>query len=305
MYASSPDFPHWNKLRIFYYVAYFKSFTKAGRHLMVYQSAVSRSIRDLEKTLDDQLFFRDGREISLTPKGEEIFSVVEKVFREIAPLQFLLQQSNEDIDGHLKVVSISNFISMYLSSQLCYFMKGFPKLKIILEEANNGIDLALSGENILIHPYIENRPDLVHHYITRLEYKLYASPEYLSRYSKPETVEDLDNHSLIEVEDYGNILVDTNWHLKIGTTLENGREASLQINSLLGGLKLAEEGVGIISAPSDYTGFKTRNLRQVLPDVPGPVMKIYYIFPEELKEVKSVRAFGDYLKKIFKEQDIF
>ncbi|WP_052046408.1 LysR family transcriptional regulator [Candidatus Paracaedibacter symbiosus] len=128
MYPSS-DFPHWNKLRIFYYVAYFKSFTKAGRHLRACQSAISRTIRELEVALDDQLFFRDGKGINLTPKGEELFCVVEKVFREITPIQFLLQQPIQNVSGHLQVVSISNFISMYLFSSLCYFMKAYPKLK--------------------------------------------------------------------------------------------------------------------------------------------------------------------------------
>ncbi|WP_232224396.1 LysR substrate-binding domain-containing protein [Candidatus Paracaedibacter symbiosus] len=212
-----------------------------------------------------------------------------------------MQQPNEEVNGHLKVVSVSNFISMYLSSSLCYFMQAYPKLKINIDEIPKTVDLPLCKESVLIHPYIENRPDLVQSYITCLQYKLYASPEYLSRNSKPETVEDLDNHALIEVADYEKNLVDANWHLKIGTTLENGREPSVTINSILGGLKLAEEGAGVISLPSNYPGLTTRNLKEVLPEVSGPAMKIYYIFSKEIKEMNSVRAFGDYLTKMFKE----
>lgn len=286
---------------MFYYVAYFKSFSKAGRHLGIVQSAVSRAIKELETALDDQLFYRDGGSINLTTKGVELFSIVEKVFREIAPLQFLLQLSKADVGGELKIVSISNFISMYLSSSLYYFMKAYPKLKVNFEEVSKGTDLLLCKESVLIYPYIENRPDLIQTFVTSFQYKLYASPAYLSRYNEPKTAEDLDNHLLIEVVHYKKNLGDINWHLKAGTLLDKRRKPSLQIDSTLGGLKFAEEGAGIISLPSNLPVLKTSNLKEILPQVSGPTMEIYCIYSRDLEEDKSVRAFGDYLKKAFKK----
>jgi hypothetical protein len=65
---------------------------------------------------------------------------------------------------------------------------------------------------------------------------------------------------------------------------EKRRASSFQINSILGGLKLAEEGLGIISLPSNYPGLKTSCLKEVLPEVSEQWL-IYIIFFLKLSKI--------------------
>ncbi|MCB5711338.1 LysR family transcriptional regulator [Lactonifactor longoviformis] len=59
--------------RIFYYVAKYKSFTKAANILMNNQPNVTRSIHNLEHQLGCRLFIRSSRGVTLTPEGEQLY----------------------------------------------------------------------------------------------------------------------------------------------------------------------------------------------------------------------------------------
>ena len=56
--------------KVFYYVATTLSFSEASRQLFISQSAVSQSIKTLEKKLNHPLFIRSTKKVLLTPEGE-------------------------------------------------------------------------------------------------------------------------------------------------------------------------------------------------------------------------------------------
>ena len=56
--------------KVFYYVAISLSFSEASRKLFISQSAVSQSIKVLEKKLNQPLFIRSTKKVQLTPEGE-------------------------------------------------------------------------------------------------------------------------------------------------------------------------------------------------------------------------------------------
>ena len=59
-------------LRAFVAVAQSQSFTRAGALLFRSQSAVSLQIRKLEQIVDERLFSRTARRVTLTPAGERL-----------------------------------------------------------------------------------------------------------------------------------------------------------------------------------------------------------------------------------------
>ena len=58
--------------KVFYHVASTLSFSEASKQLFISQSAVSQSIKVLEKKLGITLFIRSTKRVQLTPEGETL-----------------------------------------------------------------------------------------------------------------------------------------------------------------------------------------------------------------------------------------
>ena len=73
----------WDKLRIFHAAAEAGSFTHAGEHLRMSQSAVSRQVSALERELNVPLFHRHARGLVLTEQGELLFNTAREVMNKL------------------------------------------------------------------------------------------------------------------------------------------------------------------------------------------------------------------------------
>lgn len=140
-----------NQLKIFYFTAKHKSFTRAAEALCLTQPGVSKHIKDLEDQYEVKLFDRIGREIELTQAGEILFKSVEKIFN-------LVDQVKEEIDdlkelktGELKVGSSVTIGIYLLPGILKKFKKLYPGSRIVL-------DINLNQQ--VIRQVLENAADI-------------------------------------------------------------------------------------------------------------------------------------------------
>ena len=65
--------------KVFYYVASSLSFSDASKKLFISQSAVSQSIKTLERKLGQPLFIRSTKKVQLTPAGALLLKHVSTV----------------------------------------------------------------------------------------------------------------------------------------------------------------------------------------------------------------------------------
>lgn len=75
--------------KVFYYVAISLSFSDASKQLFISQSAVSQSVKVLEKKLGITLFIRSTKRVQLTPEGETLL-------RHIEPAMNLIKRGERD-----------------------------------------------------------------------------------------------------------------------------------------------------------------------------------------------------------------
>src|SRR5205823_5495941 len=75
-------------LQAFVTVARLNSFTRAAKLLHLSQPALTKQVRQLEKTLGIRLFDRDTRTVSLTRIGEDLNPVVAQLLRDIEGVVF-------------------------------------------------------------------------------------------------------------------------------------------------------------------------------------------------------------------------
>ena len=79
--------------RIFYYVAQYKSFTKAARALHNNQPNITRCMNNLEQELKCTLFLRSNKGIALTPEGRQLYEHVALAFEQLSIGEEEIRQS--------------------------------------------------------------------------------------------------------------------------------------------------------------------------------------------------------------------
>lgn len=123
--------------RVFYYVAQYRSFTKAAELLYSNQPNVTRTIKNLEQTLGCTLFNRTSRNVQLTPEGEELFS-------HIAPAMHQIKAGEETVLLHSKLqggtisIGVSEIaLHLVLLPVLEKFRQEYPSIRLRIFNSNS------------------------------------------------------------------------------------------------------------------------------------------------------------------------
>ena len=90
--------------KVFYYVASSLSFSDASKKLFISQSAVSQSIKTLERKLGQPLFIRSTKKVQLTPAGALLLKHVEPAMNLISRGESqLLESGSLGLDSCISV----------------------------------------------------------------------------------------------------------------------------------------------------------------------------------------------------------
>ena len=290
----------WDKLRIFHAVAEAGSFTHAGETLNLSQSAVSRQIANLEDSLHIALFHRHARGLKLTEQGEDLFSPAHDVFAQLAMAEARITENRERPEGPLMINTTVAFGSVWLTSRINTFVDRYPDIEVSLVLANNELDLSMREADAAIRMTAPTQPDLIQRHLMTMNYNVFASPGYLKKWGMPKKAEDLDAHRLIVYgEDARPPVENLNWLLTEGTPKGVVRKPALQVSNIYGIFRAVQSGVGIAALP-DYMNREVGNLIEVLPELRGPSVEVYFVYPEELRESKRIVVLRDFLLKEIK-----
>ena len=285
----------WDKLRIFHAVAEAGSFTHAGERLNLSQSAVSRQIGGLEESLNVPLFHRHARGLILTEQGETLFRTAHDIFAKLAMTEATIAESREKPDGPLKVTTTVAFGSIWLTPRMKEFVALYPDIDMSLILADNELDLSMREADAAIRLTRPRQPGLIQRQLMTMRYHVYAAPDYLKKYGMPKTPEDLDKHRLVVYgEDARPPVANLNWLLDAGRRAGDPRRAVLKVNSVYGIFRAVQSGLGIGGLP-EYMSQDSGNLVEVLPELRGPSVDMYFVYPEELRHSKRIGVFRDFL----------
>ncbi|CAI0808814.1 LysR family transcriptional regulator [Serratia quinivorans] len=145
---------HWppmNALRGFEAAARLGSFHQAADELHLTQSAISQQIRSLEAYLEQPLFFRRGRSVSLTDAGHDLYSTAQVMLQHLAVGIRRLDQYRKP--NQLIVNTTPAFARHWLVPNLKSFHRQHPDIDLWLfttfdppEMATETVDLAIRDD---------------------------------------------------------------------------------------------------------------------------------------------------------------
>jgi len=148
------------------------------------------------------------------------------------------------------------------------------------------------------------QPELIQRHLMTVHMHVYAAPSYIKRYGLPKSPEDLEQHKVIVYgEETRPPVPDVNWLLKLGVKGDGLRRPSLTVNNVYAIQRAAQAGLGLAALP-EFMVQGTSNLVRVMPDIEGPRIDAYFVYPEELRNSKRIQVFRDFLlRKVAETQD--
>lgn len=187
-----------SELAAFAIVAEERSFTRAAGRLGVSQSALSHTIRSLEKRLGLQLLARTTRSVSPTAAGsallEELVPALERIERSLAEARKL----REIPAGRIRLVISRSAACLVLLPNLARFARTYPEIVLEVTSSNDPVDL-IAGQydaGVQIGEFIQR--DMIAVRVSKdLRLAVVGSPEYFRSHSIPQNPRDLRDHSCI------------------------------------------------------------------------------------------------------------
>ena len=294
----------WDKLRIFHAVAEAGSFTHAGEALNLSQSAVSRQISALEESVSVPLFHRHARGLILTEQGELLYRTAHEVFAKLAMAEAQLSESKDRPKGQLKVTTTVALGSTWLTPRMGEFLEVYPDVTVDLLLDDRELDLSMREADVAIRMAPPRQPELIQRHLMTVHMHVYAAPSYIKRYGLPKSPEDLEQHKVIVYgEETRPPVPDVNWLLKLGVKGDGLRRPSLTVNNVYAIQRATQAGLGLAALP-EFMVQGTSNLVRVMPDIEGPRIDAYFVYPEELRNSKRIQVFRDFLlRKVAETQD--
>lgn len=138
--------------KVFYHVAVSLSFSEASKQLFISQSAVSQSIKVLEKKLNQNLFIRSTKKVQLTPEGEILLRHIEPAIHLIQRGESQIMETSTLGGGQLRIGASDTICRYFLVPYLNRFHKEFPNvhIKVTNQTSIGCVDLLESGQVDLI-----------------------------------------------------------------------------------------------------------------------------------------------------------
>lgn len=239
--------------KVFYYVARTLSFSEASKELFISQSAVSQSIKVLEKRLDQPLFIRSTKKVRLTKEGELLFNHIEPAVNLILRGETQILETHSLNGGQLRIGASDTICRYFLVPYFKDFHKSHPNVHI---KVTNGTSMQCVEllENNQVDLIIINTPNSRMNNLRNV--KVLAEFQDVFVANKEAFPIPRQRISLKELQKYPILMLDKNsttseylHNLFLQNQLDLAPAIELSSNDLL--IDLAKIGLGIAFVP-DY-----------------------------------------------------
>lgn len=278
-----------NALRTFEAVATRLSFAKGAEALNVSPAAVSSQIRALEQRLNQPLFHRQGRQVTLTETGRKLLPGVQRGLAELRQAMQVVSQDRSE--GVLNVSMMPTFLQKWLMPRLTEFYSVQPHIDLRINADNSQVNFEHSDFHAAIRFGTGKWPGVRAGKMMDDWILPVCSPRMLKEIGPLHSIEELQRHDLLFVESE----VWDAWFRVLG---ESGRDSHWPLlNDSLSILMAAEQGQGIALSRWSLVARDIAAGRLVRPieTVVRTDWSYYFVAPSHYFDLPKVAAFRDWI----------
>ncbi|MBL8452432.1 MAG: LysR family transcriptional regulator [Zoogloea sp.] len=193
--------PQLDDLRLLCVVARHRSFAETARELGVSKAVVSKRIALLEAAVQERLFHRTTRSVSLTAQGEIVHQWAQRILEDVDLMGEAISREKAAPSGLLRICSSTGFGRSRLAPALSALAVRYPQLEIQVELFDRLVDLVEEGFQLDIRIGRVREGNVIKRRIARNRRVLCASPAYLARFGTPGSLDELKAHRCIPIRE--------------------------------------------------------------------------------------------------------
>lgn len=285
------------ELSAFATIAEERSFTRAAVRLGISPSALSHSMRELEKSLGMQLLARTTRSVSATAAGTALLAELAPALERIGRAVAETRKQREKPAGRIRLIIPRAATQLVLMPKLMQFVRRYPDIVLEVTSSSDPVDL-VAGEydaGVQIGEFIHR--DMIAVRVTKdMRLAIIGSPRYFESNTVPLHPQDLKDHSCIGFR-FSNGLY--RWEFEKGRkaiTVSPQGPVSFDESDLVAQAVLDGVGIGAVLEESVKELIAKRKLKQVLKDWCPVFPGFFLYYPSRRNQPAALTALIETLR---------
>jgi DNA-binding transcriptional LysR family regulator len=190
--------PQLDELAAFAAVVREKSFTRAAAKAGVSQSALSQTVRTLERRLDLRLLNRTTRSVSTTEAGERLYRTLAPRLADIEAELESLREMRGKPSGTVRITGTEHAVRSLVWPRLMKWLPSFPDIRVEVISENRFVDIVAEKFDIGVRLGEDVAKDMIAVRMgPDMRMVVLGSPTYFSSHPKPVKPQDLTSHDCI------------------------------------------------------------------------------------------------------------
>ncbi|CAA0113102.1 HTH-type transcriptional regulator GltR [Starkeya nomas] len=279
----------WDDFRLIKAVADAKGLPAAAAAMGVNHSTVFRRLKQIEEQLGTLLFERHRTGYALTPAGEEMVALANRLDEEITAVGRKLAGREPAPSGELRVTTPDSLLIHLLMPMLATFRQRYPEVRLDIVLSNQALNLSKRDADVAVRATDHPPENLVGRRVARIAWALYGGA---ADFPEPGSISpgQLDSRNWVSLGDSLGALK----AVKFVQENVSPERVAYKINSVLGLAEAVEAGIGIGHLPCLIGDARPSLVRLGTPD-DDYAADLWLLTHPDLRHSPRVRAFLDFL----------
>ena len=280
------------------------SFTKAAQSLNMPKATLSAQVLALEKRLNVKLLHRTTRNVSVTKEGVAYYERAKQLLQDLDETEAAVSQSSRSYKGRLRIDTSGTLGRQIIIPALADFFRRYPDIDLEIGCTDRAVDLLQEGVDCAIRGGMPIDDSLVARKLIETQPITCATQAYLDQNGTPQTLEELEQHKVVNYFSPRTGRVVGFNYLQDGEKVTIYGKRRVSLNDIDACLAAALADIGIVQMP--YFGvrdhIKAGRLVRILPQYPSERLPVYAVYLHNRHLSANVRAFVDWVVELFERE---
>ncbi len=278
----------WDDFRYIKAIAETRSLSGAAQTLNVNHSTVFRRLAQVEQQLGSRLFDRGRSGYVLTPCGEEMVRLAERIGDDVTAFERRVTGQDLRPSGELRITANDMVLLHLLTEVLVDFRKAYPEIVLDIVVSNTMLNLSRRDADVAVRATYLPPETLSGRRIAKVAWAVYGPANQKIRSFHPRR--DAPKYNWVGFADHIAIAKATKW---LKTHVDSSDRMVYKVNTMLGLAEAVAGGAGLALLPC-FIGQSVPGLIRLTAPLSDLEGELWLLTHPDLNTTARVRAFVEF-----------